>query len=139
MKKVWKRIIIVVVVLLLTAPFVFDSITVRALEWQDIQRYGGIQVGQPVDTEHGFYLPIVFNTAGDSITLRPVETSDVYVCKRTVVKKKDRNIYISVKRSWPFFDDESCNCKATKLGSLEPGHYKVYYDSGEFIGEFDIR
>ena len=138
MRKAWK-IILIVVLLLLTIPFAFDILTVRTLEWQTIQRYGGVKVGQPIDTENGYYLPIIFNTSGTaSITIQPIAMSSFYVCKRTTIKRKDKNIFISIKRSGAFFSGETCNCKATKLGHLDYGHYKVYYDTGEFIGEFDI-
>lgn len=124
--------------LLLTIPFAFDFITVRTLEWDMVQKYGGIKVGQPLATENGYYLPIIFDSSGDSVTVRPTAVSSFYVCKRTHINKKDKNIFISVKISGPFFDGETCKCKATKLGHLDRGHYKVFYDSGQLIGEFDI-
>jgi len=137
--RTWTKIIVVSIVLLLTAPFAFDIITVSSLTWADIQRYGGLKIGVPLDTDKGFYLPIICNVSGtDSITIRPTAISSANVCKRTKVQMKDNNIFINVKVSMPFFDDETCICKAVRLGQMDHGHYKVFYDSGEYIGEFDI-
>src|SRR5688572_29298957 len=68
--RIWTKIIVVSIVLLLTAPFAFDMITVSSLTWTDIQRYGGLKIGVPLDTDKGFYLPIICNVSGtDSITI----------------------------------------------------------------------
>jgi hypothetical protein len=138
MKIQWK-IAFVFIILLLTFPFAFDMLTVSTLTWSDIQRYGGLKVGQPLDTEKGYFLPIICNVSGnDSITLRPTSLNSSNVCKRTRVTINKNNIFICVKVSGPYFDDETCNCKAIRLGQLNQGHYKVFYETGEFIDEFDL-
>ena len=124
---------------LLLAPFVFDILTVEKLSWDQVQRYGGIRIERPLESEDGYHLPLVCDVSGvDSTTVRPVAFSSYNICKRTKVKIDKHMIYLSVCTSAKFFNDDSPKCKAVKLGKLEHGHYLVYYESGELIGEFYI-
>lgn len=133
------KIIIGVVGLLFLAPFVFDIITVEKLSWAQVQRYGGIKIERPLESEDGYHLPIICDVSGvDSTTVRSVAYSSYNICKHTKVKIDDHMIYLSVTTSGKFFKDDSPKCKAVKLGKLEHGHYLVYYITGELIGEFYI-
>lgn len=138
MKLITKIIIAVVSVLLLT-PFIVDMLLVQKLSWKDIQAYGGIKIEPPLETQNGFYMPIVCDVSGvDSVTVGSTRVSSWNTFKRTKVKIKDHFIYISVSISGPFYGEGSSKVKAAKLGQLEHGHYLVYYETGELIGEFTI-
>jgi hypothetical protein len=137
--KLITKIILVLVGLLLLAPFIFEMITVQKLSWKEIQSYGGIKIEQPLESEDGYHLPVVCNVSGlDSTTRRPTALSSYNVYKRTKVKIDDHMIYLTVSISGPLFNDNGNQCKAVKIGKLEHGHYLVYYTSGELIGEFNI-
>lgn len=132
------KILIPVILLLMLSPFIFDMIAVHKLSWKEVQDYGGIKVEKPLETQDGYYMPIVCDVAGfDSVTVKPKAVSSFYTFKRTIVKIKDHFIYISVHRTGSVYGDGT-KCKAAKLGKLERGHYLVYYETGELIGEFTI-
>jgi len=133
------KIVLISVIFLLTLPFIFDMLTVSSLRWFEIQRYGGINISPPLSTQDGYYLPILCDVSGtDSITIKPVALSSSNTIKRTKAKIKGLDIFISIKTSNTFFEEGLSKCKAVKLGKLGHGHYKVYYESGEIIGEFDL-
>ncbi len=133
------KIIISVAGLLLLSPFVFDIINVDKLSWAQVQRYGGIKIERPLEGEDGYHLPLICDVSGvDSTTIRSVAFSSYNVFKRTKVKIDGHMIYLSVSISGPLFKNDSPKCKAVKLGKLDHGHYLVYYESGELIGEFYI-
>jgi hypothetical protein len=133
------KIIIPVVFLVPLSPFIFDMMAVQKLKWAEIQRYGGIKIEKPLETQDGYYMPIVCDVSGlDSITVRPTGVSSWNTFKRTKVSIKDHFIFISVSISGPFYGEGTTKCKAAKIGKLEHGHYLVYYETGEQIGEFYI-
>jgi hypothetical protein len=120
-------------------PFIFDMATVQKLSWKEIQNYGGIKFEQPMESDDGYYLPLVCNVSGlDSITRGSTAVSSYNVYKRTKVKIDDHMIYVDISISGPFMNDNGTQCKAVKLGKLDHGHYLVYYASGELIGDFNI-
>lgn len=99
----------------------------------------GIKFDPPLEGDDGYHLPLICNVSGlDSITRRSTAFSSYNVYKRTKVKRDDHMIYISVSISGPWLNDNHAQCKAVKLGNLEPGHYLVYYETGELIGDFNI-
>jgi hypothetical protein len=113
--------------------------TVQKLSWKEIQSYGGIKIEQPLEGDDGYHLPLICNVSGlDSITRRPMAFSSYNVYKRTKVNIDDHMIYITVSISGPWLNDNGNQCKAVKLGKMEHGHYLVYYQSGELIGDFNI-
>lgn len=129
----------ILVGLLLLAPFVFEMITVQKLSWKEIQSYGGIRIDPPLEADDGYYLPLVCNVSGfDSITRKSTAFSSYNVYKRTKVKIDDHMIYVTVSISGPWLNDKGAQCRAVRLGKLEPGHYLVYYGSGELIGDFNL-
>lgn len=133
------KIILSVVGLLLLAPFMFDIFTVEKLSWKQVQAYGGIRIERPLEGEDGYHLPLICDVTGvDSTTIRSAAFNPANICKRTKVKIDGHMIYLTLSISDKFFKDESPKCKAVKLGKLEHGHYLVYYQSGELIGEFYI-
>lgn len=133
------KILVPVIFVALLSPFIFDMFAVQKLSWKQIQSYGGIRVETPLDTQDGYYMPIVCDVSGmDSITVRPTGISSWNTFKRTKVRIDDHFIYISVSISGPFYGEGTTKCKAAKLGKLEHGHYKVFYETGEAIGEFYI-
>lgn len=121
------------------SPVIFNVINERALSWKEIQSYGGLNLREPVETETGYFLPIDFDVAGDSITAAPVAHSSYYVCKRTKVRINGGYIYLSIRVGGPLFSNDHHKCKAPKLGNLNKGHYTVFYESGEQIGNFTIQ
>jgi hypothetical protein len=133
------KIIIGISTLLLLAPFAFDIATVEKLSWKQVQGYGGIRIERPLEGEDGYHLPLVCDVSGlDSASVRSTAYNPNNICNRAKVKIDDHMIYLSISVSDKFFKDDSQKCKAVKLGKLEHGHYLVYYETGELIGEFYI-
>jgi hypothetical protein len=125
--------------LLLLTPFIFDMVTVDKLSWEQVQRYGGIRIERPLESEDGYHMPLICDVSGaESISVPSVAFSSYNVYKRAKVKIDGHMIYISISITGPFFKDDTPACKAVKLGKLEHGHYLVYYEGGELIGDFYI-
>jgi hypothetical protein len=142
-----KKIIIsisIIVFIVLVIWVLFNTLTRKSADWNFIQRVGGIKTEKPIETEDGYYLPILCNVSGwDSITVKPITTNSSLFCLKTKVSIKENKIYLTVATGMSIFGNNSTKCKAAKLGNLKEGTYKIYYKdntTGEHsIGEFTIE
>ncbi len=135
---------IIVVSLALIGLLVFNSLTRKSADWNFIQSVGGIKTEKPIDTQDGYYLPVICNVSGwDSITVRPKGPNSAIFCLKTEVKIIENKIYLTVITGIPLSDNLSSKSKAVGLGNLKEGNYKIYYKdntTGEhLIGEFTIE
>ena len=81
--------VIIVVSLLLIGWFLFNSFTRKSADWNFIQSVGGIKTEKPIETEDGYYLPILCNVSGwDSITVKPKAVNSALFCLKTKVSIK---------------------------------------------------
>ena len=122
----------------------FNTIISKTADWEFIQNVGGIKTGIPLKTEDGFYLPVVCNVSGlDSVTIKPITINSALSCVKINVKVDKNNIYLKVITGIAKSQEDDCNCKATRIGFLKKGIYKVYYDdkktSDHLIGQFEIE
>ena len=135
---------IIVVSLALIGLLVFNSLTRKSADWNFIQNVGGIKTEKPIETEDGYYLPIICNVSGwDSITVKPKAVNSALFCLKTKVKIEENKIYLTVITGIPVFGNSSSKSKAVRLGNLKDGNYKIYYKDKEntehLIGEFSIE
>ena len=136
--------LIIVVSLVLIGWLVFNSLTRKSADWNFIQNVGGIKTEKPIDTQDGYYLPVICNVSGwDSITVKPKVVNSALFCLKTKVSINENRIYLTVIKGIPVFGDFSCKSKAVKIGKLKDGSYKIYYKdkslTEHFIGEFTIE
>jgi hypothetical protein len=136
--------LLIVVLLLLIGWLLFNSLTRKSADWNFIQNVGGIKTEKPVETEDGYYLPVICNVSGwDSITVKPKTVNSALFCLKTKVKIEENKIYLTVVTGIPIFGSINCKTKAVKLGNLKDGNYKIYYKeiiTGEHqIGSFNIE
>lgn len=124
--------------------FSFIKLTRDAKDWTFIQSVGGIKTEKPLETENGFYLPIICNVSGqDSITIKPKGPNSALFCLKTKTTVENNNIYITVITGDPLFETLDCKCKAVNIGKLKSGNYNVFYKDKttgkHLIGAFSIN
>ena len=142
-----KKIIIYLAIIgsvLMISWILFISITRKSADWNFIQNVGGIKTEKPIETEDGYYLPVICNVSGwDSITVKPKAVNSALFCLKTKVKIEENKIYLTVITGIPVFGNSSSKSKAVRLGNLKDGNYKIYYKDKEntehLIGEFSIE
>ena len=123
--------------------FVFLYFTQESRDWDFIQKVGGIKTENPLETQDGFYLPVICNVSGtDSITVKPTQLNSALVCTNIHVKHINDKIYLTIITGLPISSYKTCNCKAVNIGRLKNGLYKVYYkdksSTEHEIGQFDV-
>lgn len=136
--------LLILVSFLLIGWLLFDSLTRKSADWNFIQNVGGIKIEKPIETEDGYYLPIICNVSGwDSITVKPKGANSALFCLKTKVKIEDNKIYLTVVTGISIFGNNSSKAKAVGLGNIKDGNYKIYYKDKEkrehLIGEFSIE
>jgi hypothetical protein len=134
----------IIVSLVLLAWLVFNSLTRKSADWNFIQNVGGIKTEKPIDTEDGYYLPIICDVSGwDSITIKPKVVNSSLFCLKTKVNIVENRINITLITGISIFGNNNCKCKAVRLGNLKNGSYKIYYKDKSLvehlIGEFTIE
>jgi len=121
----------------------FITLTRNSRDWTFIQTVGGIKIEKPLETEDGFYLPVICNVSGqDSVTVKPTGMNSALFCLKTKTIINDNKIYLTVITGYALFEKLDCKCKAVRIGKLKIGNYKVFYQDKESnehqIGEFTI-
>ena len=119
------------------------TLTRNSRDWTFIQTVGGIKIEKPLETEDGFYLPVICNVSGqDFVTVKPTGMNSALFCLKTKTTINDNKIYLTVIRGCAIFEKLDCKCKAVRIGKLKIGNYKVFYQDKESnehqIGEFTI-
>jgi len=122
----------------------FDTFTRQTEDWDFIQKVGGIETETPLETEDGFYLPVKCNVSGlDSVTIKPTTLNSALSCLKIKSTINGNTIHLKVIAGLAVTKKSDCNCKAVRVGDLEPGNYIVYYgDKSSFehpIGKFTIE
>ena len=123
---------------------IFISINRKSADWNFIKYVGGIKTEKPIETEDGYYLPVICNVSGwDSITVKPKAVNSALFCLKTKVKIIENKIYLTVITGIPVSGNLSSKSRAVGLGNLKDGNYKIYYQDKEntehLIGEFSIE
>lgn len=142
-----KKISIIIGLVILIGIFIWTSfitLTRNSRDWTFIQSVGGIKTEKPLETEDGFYLPVICNVSGqDSVTLKPTGINSALFCLKTKTKIKENKIYLTVITGYSLFEELNSKTKAVRIGKLKAGNYTVLYEdnkSGEHqIGEFTIN
>jgi len=134
--------LIILIVIILWISFI--AFTRSSRDWTFIQTVGGIKIEKPLETEDGFYLPIICNVSGqDSVTVKPKGINSALFCLKTKTTIKENIIYLTVITGYALFEKPDSKCKAVRIGKLKSGNYKVFYkdiENGEhIIGEFTIE
>lgn len=134
----------VLISVLLIIWILFISLTRKSADWSFIQNVGGIKTEKPIETEDGYYLPVICNVSGwDSVTIKPKIVNSALFCLKTRVKIEENKIYLTVMTGISVFGNNSSKAKAVGLGDLKDGNYKIYYKDKttdeHLIGEFSIE
>ena len=62
----------------------FITLTRNSRDWTFIQTVGGIKIEKPLETEDGFYLPVICNVSGqDFVTVKPTGMNSALFCLKT--------------------------------------------------------
>lgn len=122
----------------------FITLTRNSRDWTFIKSVGGIKTEKPLETEDGFYLPVICNVSGqDSVTVKPTGINSALFCLKTKTKIKKNKIYLTVITGYSLFEKLNSKTKAVRIGKLKAGNYTVLYEdnkSGEHqIGKFTIN
>ena len=130
-----------IVLVLLVLSF---TLTRQTVDWDFIQKVGGIKTDIPLKTDEGFYLPVICNVSGlDSITIKPTNLNSALTCKRIKSIIIENTIHLKVITGLVVSKKENCNCIGVEVGNLKHGSYLVYYgDKSSFehpIGKFTIK
>jgi hypothetical protein len=138
------RILSISIVLLALIFSVSFSFFQDKRDWNFIQMVGGIKIDSPLETEDGFYLPVICNVSGlDSVTIKPKTLNSALSCIKIKSKIDENTIHIIVVTGIAVSENDDCNCKAIPLGFLKSGNYIVYYgEKTSFehqIGKFTIE
>jgi len=142
-----KKFIIVfgVLTLIVLVLFVsFETLTRETEDWDFIQQVGGIKTETPLETEDGFYLPVKCNVSGlDSVTIKPTTLNSALSCLKIKSTVNGNSIHLKVVAGLAVTKKSDCDCKAVRVGNLEPGNYIVYYGDESSIehpiGKFTIK
>jgi hypothetical protein len=125
--------------LTITGYVLFIQVTPPAQDWNFIQKVGGIQTENPIDTQDGSYLPVVCNISGiDSITFKPTQMNSAISCKTIKVERVGNNIYQTVITGLLNSKNTNCNCKAPNIGRFGHESYKDNSSSEHQIGQFNL-
>jgi len=131
--------------LLILGLFVyFYTSTREVLNWESIQKIGGIKIGVPIKTGGVLYLPVLCNVSGtDSITTKPTVQNSALSCIKIKSTTSKNTIHLMVVSGISDQKKDNCNCKPVKIGRLKSGNYLVYYgEKSSFdhpIGKFTIE
>lgn len=131
--------------LLVLISFVsFYTLTRETVDWNFIQKVGGIKTDAPLKTEDGYYLPVICNVSGsDSVTVKPTALNSALSCLKIKSTIKDNTIHVEIISGIAISKRDGCQCKAVRIGELEPGSYIVYYGGKSSfehqIGKFTIE
>lgn len=139
------KIVSIVFALFVFVLFVsFETFTRERVNWDFIQKVGGIKTETPMETEDGYYLPVICNVSGlDSVTIKPTYLNSALSCLKIKSTMNGNVIHLKVIAGLALTKKSNCNCKAVRVGDLAPGSYTVYYgDESSFehpIGKFTIE
>jgi len=144
MRKKFKIVFGVLTLLVLVLLVSFVTLTRETENWDFIQKVGGIKTETPFETENGFYLPVKCNVSGlDSVTIKPTTLNSALSCLKIKSTVNGNTIHLKVIAGLAVTKKSDCNCKAVRVGDLDPGNYIVYYgDESSFehpIGKFTIE
>lgn len=133
-----------VIVIIIALSVTFILMTRQARDWNFIQSVGGIKTEKPLETEDGYYLPVVCNVSGvDSVTIKSSTLNSALFVLKTKTHIKENRIYLTVFTGYSIVGKNDCKCKAVKIGTLKYGSYEIYYkdkDSTEHrIGKFTVE
>ena len=144
MRKKFKIVFGILTLLVLILLVSFVTLTRETENWDFIQKVGGIKTDTPFETENGFYLPVKCNVSGlDSVTIKPTTLNSALSCLKIKSTVNGNTIHLKVIAGLALTKKSDCNCKAVRVGDLEPGNYIVYYGDKSSIehpiGKFTIE
>lgn len=136
--------LIIAVSLVLIGWIAFNSLTRKYADWNFIQSVGGIKTDKPIETEDGYYLPVICNVSGwDSVTVKPKAVNSALFCLKTKVSVDENKVNLTVITGISIFGNNNCKSKAIRLGNLKEGNYKIFYKDKSLvehlIGKFTIE
>lgn len=145
-----KPIFIVFGIALLSLLFVFvlrdtviSLVTSSRVNFDQVEKTGGINLGTPINKDNHFYLPVECNAIGKFINKEPkVVNSAPLAYYKAVIKQKKGNIFFYLKVR---FDKnyKTNEIKEIGLGKLQTGRCKVYYlnsdNSKVYLKDFFVQ
>jgi len=118
----------IIVSIVLIMWLLLNFFNTKSADWNFIQNVGGIKIEKPIDTDDGYYLPVICNVSGlDSITVKPKILNSSLFCLKTKVSIDENKIYLTIITGISIFGNESSKSKAVRIGNLKEGNYKIYY------------
>lgn len=95
--------------------------------WTFVVSVGGITVGDPVQANGAWTLPVQADVSGlETFTSKPTALNSALVCSSVVAKIIDNHIYLTI-HSDLAGAIKSARCPAAQLGIIPSGAYKVFY------------
>ena len=114
----------ILVWLVLCAPSV---VTATPQSWAFVVSVGGISVGDPVQANGAWTLPVQADVSGlETFTSKPTALNSALVCSSVVAKIIDNSIYLTI-HSDLVGAAKAARCPAAQLGIIPTGAYKVFY------------
>jgi hypothetical protein len=95
--------------------------------WAFVLSVGGITVGEPVQADGVWTLPVQADVSGlAASTSKPTTLNSALVCSSVVAKIIDDAIYLTINTDLPGAA-KSARCPAARLGVVKSGTYSILY------------
>jgi len=97
----------------------FDTFIRQTVDWNFIQKVGGIETETPLGTEDGFYLPVKCNVSGlDSVTIKPTTLNSALSCLKIKSTVNGNTIHLRIVAGLAVTKKSDCNCKTVRVGEF---------------------
>jgi hypothetical protein len=95
--------------------------------WAFVVSVGGITVGDPLQADGVWTLPVQADVSGSvTFTSKPTTLNSALVCSSVVAKIIDDAIYLTINTDLPGAA-KNARCPAARLGVVKSGTYSVLY------------
>jgi hypothetical protein len=119
-----RRIRRAIVGLVLCAPC---ALAATPQPWAFVVSVGGIKVGDPVEANGAWTLPVQADVSGlETFTAKPTVLNSARVCARVAAEIVDNSIYLTIHSDLAGVT-KSARCPPAQLGAISPGKYKIFY------------
>jgi hypothetical protein len=111
-----------------TRAGVFDWVTARKASWDYVQATGGLKIGEPVQRENRWMLPVEYEAHGTrAVTRRPTALNSAPHTWKAKIVRKDARLHLTVVTALAGGNDELTAFRETSLKGIPPGRYEVFY------------
>jgi hypothetical protein len=99
--------------------------------WSFMQSVGGIAIGEAVERQGTWFLPVQANVAGlENITVKPAMLNSGLICASVSAKIVGESIFLTVNAGL-LRDGYARRCPEASLGTPKAGEYRVFYGHEE--------